>query len=318
MMLLGIDSGGTSCRLALCGGAGRVLSQVTVPGHNPNADGFPALEASFRRGLDALLAPFGGREAAIDALHGGIAGGEGDNRPRLEQMLRALLPRCPRVSVSSDALIALSAGLGAADGGVLIAGTGTIGFVRKKNALLRFGGWGYLADEGGSGWHIGRDGFRAAMAGEDAGLPPTALTALYEEKLGMNMMAAVTALYRGELSLAACAPLVFSAGEAGDQAALDILRRNAAILAETLGRMQRAFGAPLPVVLVGGLLSPGSRYLAELEGCCRDIPVRLFHPSLSPLLGAVRMAAHAAGAEETEDFLANLALPPETALDLRK
>ena len=131
-------------------------------------------------------------------------------------------------------------------------------------------------------------------------------------------MAAVTALYRGELSLAACAPLVFSAGEAGDQAALDILRRNAAILAETLGRMQRAFGAPLPVVLVGGLLSPGSRYLAELEGCCRDIPVRLFHPSLSPLLGAVRMAAHAAGAEETEDFLANLALPPETALDLRK
>ena len=186
MMLLGIDSGGTSCRLALCDGAGRVLSQVTVPGHNPNADGFPALEESLRRGLDALLAPFGGREAAIDALHGGIAGGEGDNRPRLEQMLRSLLPRCARVSVSSDALIALSAGLGAADGGVLIAGTGTIGFVRKKNALLRFGGWGYLADEGGSGWHIGRDGFRAAMAGEDAGLPPTALTALYEEKLGMS------------------------------------------------------------------------------------------------------------------------------------
>ena len=65
-------------------------------------------------------------------------------------------------------------------------------------------------------------------------------------------------------------------------------------------------------------LDDASRYLAELEGCCRDIPVRLFHPSLSPLLGAVRMAAHAAGAEETEDFLANLALPPETALDLRK
>lgn len=318
MMLLGVDSGGTSCRLVLCDEAGRVLSQVTVPGHNPNADGFPALEASFRRGLDALLAPYGGREGAIDALHAGIAGGEGDNRPRLEAMLRSLLPRCPRVSVSSDALIALSAGLGAADGGVLIAGTGTVGFVRKGGALLRFGGWGYLADEGGSGWHIGRDGFRAAMAEEDAGLPPTALTALYEEKLGMKMMSAVTALYRGELSLAACAPLVFSAAENGDGAAQDILRRNAAVLAETLGRMQRAFDAPLPVVLVGGLLSPGSLYLTALEDCCREKPVRLFHPTLSPLLGAVRMAAHAAGAAETEDFLSNLALPPETALDLRK
>ena len=81
MMLLGVDSGGTSCRLVLCDETGRVLSQVTVPGHNPNADGFPALEESFSRGLDALLAPYGGREGTFDALHAGIAGGEGDNRP---------------------------------------------------------------------------------------------------------------------------------------------------------------------------------------------------------------------------------------------
>ena len=49
--LIGIDSGGTSCRVVLCDQTGRVLEKCTVPGHNPNADGFDALEQSLRRGL---------------------------------------------------------------------------------------------------------------------------------------------------------------------------------------------------------------------------------------------------------------------------
>ena len=43
MKLVGIDSGGTSCRVVLCDETGKVLANCTVPGHNPNADGFDAL-----------------------------------------------------------------------------------------------------------------------------------------------------------------------------------------------------------------------------------------------------------------------------------
>ena len=222
MKLVGIDSGGTSCRVVLCDETGKVLRKCTVPGHNPNADGFDALEESFRQGLSNVLADFDGLSCPIDAIHVGAAGGEGGNRQILEDILRRLLPCAKSVSVSSDALIALSAGLGRKDGGVLIAGTGTVGFLRMGDSLPRFGGWGYQVDKGGSGWHLGRDGFRAAMAGYDAGLPATVLTGLFEEHLHMTMSAAIPALYRGDITLAACAPLVFEAARKGDAVALRI------------------------------------------------------------------------------------------------
>ncbi len=305
MLLIGIDSGGTSCRAVLCDETGKVLRNCTVPGHNPNADGFEPLEESFRQCLSEVLADFGGLNAPLDAIHVGAAGGSGGNRQILEDMLRRLLPCAKAVSVSTDALIALSAGLGRKDGGVLIAGTGTVGFLRMGENLPRFGGWGYQVDKGGSGWHLGRDGFRAAMAGYDAGLPATALTALFEDHLHMTMPAAIPALYRGDVSLASCAPLVFRAAQEGDGVALQILRENAACLADTITRMYRNFDAPLTVVLTGGLLREGSLYLEMLRAQVSALPVELMIPSQPPLFGAVALAAAAAGLPEDPAFSGN-------------
>ncbi len=302
MKLVGIDSGGTSCRVVLCDETGTILHKCTVPGHNPNADGFDALEESFRQGLSEVLADFGGLSCPIDAIHVGAAGGEGGNRQILEDMLRRILPCAKSVSVSSDALIALSAGLGRKDGGVLIAGTGTVGFLRMGDKLPRFGGWGYQVDRGGSGWHLGRDGFRAAMAGYDAGLPQTVLTQLFEEQLHMSMSAAIPALYRGDVTLSSCAPLVFRAAQEGDAIALQILRENAACLADTITRMHTHFDAPLTVVLTGGLLREGSLYLEMLRAQVAHLPVTLLIPHQPPLFGAVAMAAAKAGLPEDPAF----------------
>ncbi len=308
MLLIGIDSGGTSCRAVLCDETGKVQRKCTVPGHNPNADGFDALEESFRQCLSEVLADFGGLNASLEAIHVGAAGGSGANGQILEDMLRRLLPGAKSVSVSTDALIALASGLGRGDGGVLIAGTGTVGFLRMGDSLPRFGGWGYQVDKGGSGWHLGRDGFRAAMAGYDAGLPATALTALFEDHLHMTMTAAIPALYRGDVSLAACAPLVFRAAQEGDGVALQILRDNAACLAETITQMQRQFNAPLTVVLTGGLLREGSLYLEMLRAQVAALPVELLVPAQPPLFGAVSLAAAKAGLPDDPAFSENFIL----------
>ncbi len=308
MYLIGMDSGGTSCRAVLCNETGRVLSKCTVPGHNPHVDGFDALEESFRQCLSEILADFGGMNTPLAAVHAGAAGSAGANAQIMEDILRRLLPGARSVSVSTDALIALSAGLGRMDGGVLIAGTGTVGFLRMGEALHRFGGWGYQLDRGGSGWHLGRDGFRAAMAGPDAGLPATALTALYEDHLHLTMSAAIPVLYKGDISLASCAPLVFRAAQEGDAAALQILRENAACLADTVTRMQAHFGAPLTVVLTGGLLREGSLYLEMLRAQVAHLPVTLFTPAQPPIFGAAVMAAARAGLPDDPAFSENFAV----------
>lgn len=299
--LIGIDSGGTSCRFVLCDESGAVLAQTILPGHNPHTDGLPALESTLRRGLDTVTAGFGGRAGTFDALHAGIAGSEGANHSAVLAMLQTLLPGCARIRLSSDAVIALSSGLGTQDGAVLIAGTGTVGFLRRKGELSRFGGWGYLLDHAGSGWHIGRDGFSAALACADAGLPATVLTALYEQALGCGMTDAVSALYRGDLSLSALAPLVFRAAKQGDAPALRIVRDNAQALFETIMQMQRAFGAELPVVLAGGLWKE-PLYAEELTRLCAGKPIRLIHPALPPVFGAILLAAAEAGLPEYTEF----------------
>ena len=190
----------------------------------------------------------------------------------------------------------------------LLAGTGTVGFLRMGEELPRFGGWGYQVDKGGSGWHLGRDGFRAAMAGYDAGLPATILTGMYEEHLHMTMSAAIPALYRGDFTLSACAPLVFDAAGKGDAVALQILRENAACLADTISRMHAKFNAPLTVVLTGGLLREGSLYLEMLRAQVAHLPVTLMIPSQPALFGAVAMAAAKAGLPDDPAFSENFVL----------
>ena len=118
----------------------------------------------------------------------------------------------------------------------------------------------------------------------------------------MKMCDAVPALYRGEVNLSACAPLVFRGAETGDPAALDILSRNAAVLARTVERMCRVFAAPLTVVLTGGLLREGSLYLEQLRRQTAALPVSLLLPDRPPVFGAVCMAAEKAGLPDDPAF----------------
>ena len=80
------------------------------------------------------------------------------------------------------------------------------------------------------------------------------------------------------------------------------LRENAACLADTITRMYKHFGAPLTVVLTGGLLREGSLYLEMLRAQVSHLPVELMIPSQPPLFGAVSMAAEKAGLPEDPAF----------------
>lgn len=62
---------------------------------------------------------------------------------------------------------------------VVIMGTGSVVFVQKDGVLHRIGGLGYLFDEGGNGYSLGRDVLRAVMAAEDGSGNPTALSGLF-------------------------------------------------------------------------------------------------------------------------------------------
>lgn len=167
---IGIDGGGTGCRVA-----------VSVAGGPPTeAEGGPAnivtdaarAEASIREALTAALRPLG--LGLDDMKHarvcGGLAGG------RLPGMADAFAMRLPYLAyVVDDSVTALEGALGGADGTLASLGTGSF-FIRKAGAEIRhLGGWGFqLGDEGSAAW-LGRRALSLALRVADGRLPPDPL-----------------------------------------------------------------------------------------------------------------------------------------------
>ena len=94
--------------------------------------------------------------------------------------------------------------------------------------MHRIGGLGYLFDNGGNGYSIGRDAIRAALCAEDGSGEQTLLHKLVTETLGnTSAIASLGELYAlGKRGVASYAPLVFRAADEGDGVARNILRRN--------------------------------------------------------------------------------------------
>ena len=299
-MLIGIDAGGTKNELVLCEKDGRVVNRLTAPGSNA-ADLGP--ENAAMRIASQVRELTDGRCETVDALFAGLSGG---GAPAISGEVRAVLTRelpfVKSISNGSDALNGLYAGVGAGDGMVVIAGTGTSAFVRCGGVLTQVGGWGYLVDDAGSGYSIGRAVLNAAFRERDGRGESTRLTELVERQLGFNVLGAVPMIYRGgKRTVASFAPLAFEAADMGDRQALAIVDnacrelrllistsashlKNAPYLASLLGSLWKA---PRLLEGVRDLLSPD---------------YRLLRPDLPPVFGAAVAAAELARVSCGEAF----------------
>lgn len=238
-MLIAIDAGGTKTDFALVNLNGTVENRVTGEGCNLTDCGIQRTSEVLKAGLDKLLEKTNANSPEILAAFAGVSGGTvGNNKPLMNNLLRQLLPFVKTTLSDSDVINALSSGIEAGDGCVVISGTGTSGFVRVNKAVSRIGGWGYLFDKGGSGYDFGRDAMYHVLCEYDGRGPSTMLTALVTKALGEPPSQAVTKLYHlGKPSVAALAPLVFQAEKAGDSIAKEIMQANALEMAKLMNTL---------------------------------------------------------------------------------
>jgi N-acetylglucosamine kinase-like BadF-type ATPase/DNA-binding XRE family transcriptional regulator len=292
---LGIDGGGTKTEFLLTNAEGERISACTLGASNPIDVGIEEC----RRVLDAGIAEVTrGLPLRRVSAFAGIAGGiSGDNRERIRAILAGYgFGKCDN---GSDAQSAVAVALGERDGITLIAGTGSIVFARHGGELYRFGGFGYLLEEGGSGFSIGRDGILAALHAEENG---TMQTPLYFAVQNMTecptVLSAIGKLYEGgKRTFAEYAPAVFSAAAEGDGVAKAILLRNAGALAALIRSADRLFSEEeRDVVMVGGLTRYRDVYLPMIEAeLPRDGRYRLNVSTESPVWGALRLAGLTGG-----------------------
>ena len=171
-----------------------------------------------------------------------------------------------------------------------ICGTGSIAYAKKGPRLLRVGGWGPLFDLAGSGFDIGRDAIRAALADEDGLGEPTSLTAAVHARSGGPLLDTVGNIPPTAYSeVASYAPLVFPAARAGDRVADGILARNFGRLADLIGTAVRRYDCPPRIVLAGGVTREDDvvrRYLVPRLPAGHTLVI----PDVPPLFGALAAA----------------------------
>lgn len=250
---LGIDGGGTKTEFVLEDESGGRVRRVVLDGCNPNAVGIAETKKILKSGI---LKVCEGVDLSSVVAYAGIAGCktgdyDGDIRELFDEM------RFVKYDVGSDNDSIIAAGLGDGEGISVILGTGICAYAVTKGGSHRIAGWGYMFDNGGSAYHIGRDAVGSVFSFYDGSGKETSLVGRIEGSSGCSETELLKKLYKGGNKLVASyASIVFEEAEKGDEVAESILKKNfdevARIIRAALAHFPRRCGR-VPVVLAGGL-----------------------------------------------------------------
>lgn len=261
--LIGIDGGGTKtvgCASMLTGG---ILGRVEKGPSNYHTTGLASFKAVIARIIDELVVNCGLAKADLAVVSLGLAGVD---RWRDREIVMAALAElgleCPYV-VSSDAKAALVAGVGKAEGIVLIAGTGSVAYgINERQEVIRAGGWGHLASDEGSGYAIGRKALLRGIKASEERDKDTVLVAKIITYFGLRdwdeLIGFINSPATTKADVASLAQVTVEAARAGDIVASEILQEAADELAGLVESViVRGFSraAPVPVCIYGGIIN---------------------------------------------------------------
>ncbi len=301
--LIGMDGGGTKTEAVLFDGTGHILARDISRGCNALDLGEQGIEIAKERLGQAVLRlheklPAGGK---LTTVYGGIAGSVDYFPGVLDRELTPKLP-CANIRWEGDGGNLIAAMRGHGDGCSLISGTGASLYIRRKEKLSRYGGWGYLIDMNGSGYTMGRDAFLASFRALDGRGPKTVLYELIQKQMGMDPSENIPYIYRGgKPYIATFARTVFEGRRMGDQESIRIFNYAVHSLAELVWLAEKELGPEFDVVTGGGVFAAWPEFGEELK---KQIPagVKLVPLNVPPILGAAVEALWDAGLPDTEEF----------------
>jgi glucosamine kinase len=172
---IGIDGGGTHCRARLSAVDGTVLAEATGGSANTTRGTEQTMQEVLNTCEQAVLNA--GLTTAIykqTFVGAGLAG-----LTITDEKLQYVSQNHPFAGMvsESDAYAACLGAHDGADGGIVIAGTGSAAFARANGIRHSIGGWGLLLGDDGSGARLGLNLLRKSIQVHDGMLPPSDMAA---------------------------------------------------------------------------------------------------------------------------------------------
>lgn len=242
---LGVDGGGTKTEFVGIDEHGDVLARALTGTTYHLEVGLQEALVRIAQGVGSVCSTLGIEPGALGYVFLGLPAFGEDARvdPLLVAGCAPVLGH-DRYRCDNDMVCGWAGSLACADGINLVAGTGSIAYGERQGHGARVGGWGEMfSDEGSAHW-IAIQGLQAFTRMSDGREPRGPLHRIVTDALSLDDDLALCARVMGERGMtrgeiAALAPLVSDAADAGDPAAAAILDRAGTELADIAHALRR-------------------------------------------------------------------------------
>lgn len=284
---LGLDGGGTKTRLQLTDMDGNIIRDITKDACNPIDIGAEKAKEILK---SAIYDVCDGIELSSVVLFAGIAGGTSGG---MKSVFESFFDEFNFMLFENDTdnKNIITAGLGDKNGITLILGTGVCAYRQMDGNYTMAGGKGYLIDNGGSAYNIGRDGINAYYAEADGYGEKTLITDEIEKEYGKDKQMILGEIYEGgKKKIASFATFVYDAAKCGDKIAIDIIKNNMLEAAKFVKALAKDMNGKIPVVLAGGLTKDSMTIEFLKEALGNDDKYAVSVLFRAPVEGAVLLA----------------------------
>lgn len=301
-LFLGVDGGGTKTEFVCIDGDGQVVARALIGTTYHLQVGFDEAVARIGHGIEAVCSQLAVSTADLDYVFLGLPayGEDPATDPRLSEACGRVLGH-DRYRCDNDMVCGWAGSLACADGINIVAGTGSIGYGERQGRTARAGGWGEIFSDEGSAYWIAIRGLNAFTRMSDGRLADGPLRQAFVDALGLSNDLDLCAHVMGESGLsrdgiAALAPIVVRAAEAGDTHAAAILELAGSELANIAHALRRQLAfEDKEVVLVswsGGVLTRQDAVRNAMQRHLQSKgPYELIAPRHQPGVGAALYAA---------------------------
>jgi N-acetylglucosamine kinase-like BadF-type ATPase len=228
----------------------------------------------------------------VSYIVAGISGARNEkDRKKLQKKVTSNL-NFKKLSIYPDTAIAFASIFShfSKNCGILLAGTGSVlYFVNSKGLIERYGGWGRLIGDEGSGYWIAKEALNRVTLSFDKRGRKTKLEQVIKTKFGINKDNLIKHVYHNGFDIPKLTKYVFDCAEEGDKVSIEILQEAAEKLACHFIPLKTV---KAKIALCGSLFTEEKlleKYLRKFAG--KKFPnISFIKPKQKPVWGAVEIA----------------------------
>lgn len=294
-LFIGIDSGGTECKAVLTDNKLKKQFFASTESVHFTDSGAEILSDSLVHIINIIC-----RKARIEVKNvSGIGIGAAGARTKEQQdEIRKISVRKTgnkNIIVTGDTLAALTGALSGEDGFVLICGTGSVLFGIFSNVVYRFGGWGKVLGDQGSGYYIGQKALSETVKLFDRGIHSNEFQKLLQKKFGINKDNIIKKIYHKNFQIQFIAPLVIECASGNVKMCRKIISDSVGELVSLVetALMQVKEALPVKLCLSGSIITNKNYYSDLLKKNLRKKfgkKIKIINAEHTPETGAAMLA----------------------------